>query len=750
MSTSALFLRPSACHIAVIMAGLLAVSPLAAIAQRPELPAGDPARTWKEADSNDGRWNETAVGPFLASVLKTPSGDIAKGLSIKVGDKQQAAVCYDTATCTMRCAWTGGFLKFSPRRYGITSSPEIDGEVFFSDKRNAWKDEEVRYRGLFQQGNRVVLSYSVGDMRVSESPWLTVTKEDHLSIPRRLILTDPHKQEHRMHVISTNGKLERIRGEGFRGFKFVDGDEVTVVAVKQPRIHTQLVVEGGSIELVLSPYHFVRTIELLIWKGSKEQRERFVDWASAHEVGTPIPGLMRAGEPLWPDWFATGGTLGKSAEGHRAYVIDSVNVPFDNPYKALMFTSGLDFLSNGDIAVCTLHGDVWLVRGVDDDLSDVKWKRYATGLCQPLGLKIVDDKVYVLGKDQITRLHDRNGDDEADFYECFNNGGKTSLGGHDYAACLETDSEGNFYYIRAHEGVCRVSKDGKTHESIATGFRNPIGLGVSLTGLVTAAPQEGTWTPSSAIFAVKQGGYYGFAGPRKNASRPLGYDPPLCWMPRSQDNSSGGQVWVTSDKWGLPRGTMLHLSYGLCTALVVLPEEIDGVHQGGTVKLPLFFESGACRGRFSERDGQLYVCGLMGWQTAAAKDGYLQRVRHTGRPVHLPVGMNVKKDGVSITFNHPLDPKSAGNPDNYYVEQWNYVYSKDYGSKDHRPSDPKKFGRDEVFIDDVKLTNDNRAVHLKLEEISPVMQMGITYQIKAADGAELKNTIYNTINVVPQ
>jgi len=41
---------------------------------------------------------------------------------------------------------------------------------------------------------------------------------------------------------------------------------------------------------------------------------------------------------------------------------------------------------------------------------------------QPLGLKIAETTtVYVLGRDQITRLHDLNNDGEADFYENFNN-----------------------------------------------------------------------------------------------------------------------------------------------------------------------------------------------------------------------------------------------------------------------------------------------------------------------------------------
>ena len=272
--------------------------------------------------------------------------------------------------------------------------------------------------------------------------------------------------------------------------------------------------------------------------------------------------------------------------------------------------------------------------------------------------------------------------------------------------------------------------------------------------MVTAAPQEGEWTPSSVLIAVKEGGYYGFGGPKKTDARPLGYDNPLCWMPRSQDNSSGGQVWVTSDKWGLPRGQMLHLSYGYCSALVVLHETFEDEHgvkvtQGGTAKLPLFFESGACRGRFRPSDGQLYVCGLMGWQTAAAKDGCLQRVRYTGKPVNLPIALHVKPKGIELTFSEPLDPETAGDADNYFIEQWNYQYAASYGSKEYKPSDPKKFGRDEVFVDGVKLSDDRRTVTLELEEVAPVMQMAIQYQIKSATGDELKQTVYNTINAVP-
>ena len=61
-------------------------------------------------------------------------------------------------------------------------------------------------------------------------------------------------------------------------------------------------------------------------------------------------------------------------------------------------------------------------------------------------------------------------------------------------------------------------------------------------GTITVAPQEGEWTPASAIMVAKQGGHYGYGGPKVTPERTLGVDPPLCWIPRGIDNSTGGQA----------------------------------------------------------------------------------------------------------------------------------------------------------------------------------------------------------------
>ncbi len=85
-----------------------------------------------------------------------------------------------------------------------------------------------------------------------------------------------------------------------------------------------------------------------------------------------------------------------------------------------MRCTGLDFYRDGSMAICTWDGDVWKVKESpmsegDARMSSLTWRRIASGLFQPLGLKVVDDQIYVTCRDQIARLHDLNDDGEVDF-----------------------------------------------------------------------------------------------------------------------------------------------------------------------------------------------------------------------------------------------------------------------------------------------------------------------------------------------
>lgn len=155
------------------------------------------------------------------------------------------------------------------------------------------------------------------------------------------------------------------------------------------------------------------------------------------------------------------------------------------------------------------------MSGFDDSFANFAWQRFATGLFDPLGLKIVDDLIYVHGRDGITRLHDDNGDGEADRYECFNHDIYITNAFHEFAFDLQTDAAGNFYFSKAgpvnpggrgfmkivphHGAILKLSKDGQHLETIASGLRAPNGIGVSPDGsIITVAT---TRAPSCRVAA---------------------------------------------------------------------------------------------------------------------------------------------------------------------------------------------------------------------------------------------------------
>ena len=133
---------------------------------------------------------------------------------------------------------------------------------------------------------------------------------------------------------------------------------------------------------------------------------------------------------------------------------------------------------------------------------------------------------------------------------------------------------------------------------------------------------------------------------------------------------AGRLLWVTSDRWGPLKGSLLNLSYGDGKVFVVPHERVGGVMQGGMIELPLPpFPTGVMRGRFHPSDGQLYLCGLFAWAGSAIHPGGLYRLRATGQPMHLPVGLHATKSGLKLTFTEPLDRASL-DAKNVQIKTW--------------------------------------------------------------------------------
>lgn len=728
------------------------------LASLPGLPAvaadrpGEPANTGmkpeaqRESDWVDQRWNQTDVGPFLASTLNLPGARITRGLSVKVGASQEGTMAYDTATASWRASWVGGFLRFDPARYGLIHPPSVQGTIVAQAPAPPDRQPRPRFGGLSLHGPRVILRWQLGSSRILESPWLLTNSG--LTIFTRSLQVPVLDQPFRIPLAAAAEPADIREDRGGWNAVVQQGSHAVAFRVVAPGGRVVQADRTLFCEMSADRSSPGRSVQIAFCDASTGLASTLATLArSLQDSRGDLDRLQDAGPSRWLPESVTRGQRGLDLD---ILAVDTLTVPYDNPWKALLFLAGVDFTPDGTAYVCTIHGDVWRVQGIDNSLRDLRWHRFATGLFQPLGLKVRDGRVHVLGRDQITRLSDLNGDGEADVYECFSENPQASAGGHDYVTCLEQDNAGNFYYVDPH-GLHRVSADGQTRTTIATGWRNPNGMGVSPDGtILTVAPQQGEWTPSSQISEARPGGFYGYGGPRLSPGRPLGYDAPLCWIPHSVDNSSGSQVWVPPGQWGPLGGHMLHLLWGRCGLMLVLRDEVHGMAQGAAVPLPGRFLSGPNRGSFNPHDGHLYVAGSTGWQTAAVKDGALQRVRFTGRPVQLPIAWHAHSNGLSVTFTVPLERAAAEDPGSYAVRQWNYRYAAAYGSKDWSVTDPSREGRDELPVRRARLLPDGHTVFVELPPLAPVMQMEVKYSLNTAAGKALRSQFWLTLNALDQ
>lgn len=704
-------------------------------------------------------------GPFYSSTLSRSKSekdaDILAFKAVSVRVAKEAIISYDTDLLRMAAAWTGGYMDYSfthmttskglfpsrpgaPLKFATRVGPGWAKGDEFKDPRPGARGplpkDWAQYKGLFVDSDKVVLSYSVGPAAVLEMPGFI--DPGYTDKPRAFTRT--------FNVGPSDVPLKLL---------VFDDDapgHVDVGIVAAPGV-ASLETSGKSTIVLSIPAHAAPIrFMVALWTGGKGDLSgvKQLPDLSAHCKGGPA----RATEPLM-----TKGVLGKD-EG--PFAIDTLTLPDANPWKSWLRMTGLDFFSDGRAVLTTWSGDVWVCAGIDGTLEKLSWKRFASGLYEPLGVRVVGDKVHVLGRDQITRLHDLNGDGEADHYENFCNLGVTMASYHAFHYDLQTDREGNFYYlvggnhvgpdVPLHNALIKVSKDGSAIESIASGFRATNGMGIGPADEIVCADNEGNWMPTARFNWIRKGGFYGFVSDPKHtsASNPApkrgAPEPPLLWIPKALDNSSGGQVWATSEKWGPLKNHLLHTSYGTASLFHVLTQDAGGVLQGGIVQFPHKFATGIMRPRFNPADGQLYVTGLRGWQTAGVRDGAFQRVRITGKPFHTVSGMAVAKDAIVLTFTEALEAETAADPGSYDVKQWNYEYSDKYGSPDFSVAEPRKKGRDTVEVKSAKLSADGKSVTLEIPGLKPVMQMGIRIRVRSADDAPVSLDLYLTINKVPQ
>jgi mono/diheme cytochrome c family protein len=429
-----------------------------------------------------------------------------------------------------------------------------------------------------------------------------------------------------------------------------------------------------------------------------------------------------------------------------AFVVDDVALPRQNPWRRLVRASDIQFLPDGTAAVVTLDGDVWLARGLAGPAGQVRWRRFASGLHEPLTLAVRDGQIYAFDRNGIWRLEDTNQDGEADVHELFSNAFAQTADMREFPNTIRLAPRGEFVIAKGgqeattigkHNGsVLRVSSDGREATVLGYGLRQP-NLGVNLrTGLVTASDQQGHYIPSTPLHVIRDRQFYGFISttlpPETYPSTPVAN--PLTWIPHAVNASAMSQVWLFDARLGPLNDSLVHIGFNRPELFRVLLNTRGRIPQAAVVSITHDFDFPPLNGSVNPADGLLYLAGfqILGWGTTASRLDGLGRLRYTGAASTLPREIAAMDKGVLLRFDVELDAAKAADPSSYTIASWHYRRSHQYGSPQLRADGTP--GIDHLAASRAYLSSDRRSVFVAIPGMMPVMQMQIGWSLATATG----------------
>lgn len=380
------------------------------------------------------------------------------------------------------------------------------------------------------------------------------------------------------------------------------------------------------------------------------------------------------------------------------------------PAGARVEVGGLDFLPDGRLVVSTRRGQVWLVSNpLAADPREARFELFAEGLQEGLGLKVVDGRIHVLQRGELSVLVDSDGDEHCDRIDTLCADWGLSGHYHEFAFGLPRDAAGNFYAslnvsfgdpqwwhgrstVPYRGWVVQISPDGKL-TPFAPGFRSPCGIGTDAEGNLFVTENQGDWMPACPLFHVEKDGFYGhpaslaWTGAYRRANQtPSDTEPPdvprkpaALWIPYDWARSAAGFVPdLTGGKFG-PFDRQLFIAE-LTNGLVLRAalERVQGVWQGAVFPFRQHVGS-AVRLAFAS-DGTLF-CGLTdrGWGGQPPSDG-IARLRWTGKQPFDIERVELVDDGFRLHFTKPLAQASGLFPQLFHLQSYDYDYWWEYGS----------------------------------------------------------------------
>ncbi|WP_201787155.1 family 16 glycoside hydrolase [Actinoplanes sp. TFC3] len=397
--------------------------------------------------------------------------------------------------------------------------------------------------------------------------------------------------------------------------------------------------------------------------------------------------------------------------------------------------TAMDWFPDGRLAVATwggsdtVAGEVYILSGVTGATSpsQVTTRKVASGLREPMGLKIVDGKIYVSQKTELTELNDTNNDGVMDQ---FRRVATWPFDGnfHEFAFGL-LYKDGYFYAnlsVSINLGGATTDPQGSPNRGtslkinrttgevqyVAGGLRTPDGIGWGPEGGIFVTDNQGGWLPASKLVQIKQDRFFNHY---TNPDGPFDNQPvtqPVLWLPQNEiANSPSTPLLLDSGPYA---GQMLigDVTYGGIQRAFL--EKVNGEYQGAVFRLTQGLEMGVHR-LSQGPDGAIYAGGLGAggnWGQEGKLTYGLQKITPNGTSVFDIKAMRAISGGFELEYTKPVSTDTAAQlAARYHAEQWRYVPTPAYGGP--------KVDEETLSVASATLSADRLKVTLKLNGLKP-------------------------------
>ncbi|WP_299554061.1 plastocyanin/azurin family copper-binding protein [Seonamhaeicola sp.] len=458
------------------------------------------------------------------------------------------------------------------------------------------------------------------------------------------------------------------------------------------------------------------------------------------------------------------------------YKIEDIQIPKDIKLEV----GGLALTDDDKLGVSTRRGEVWLVENPYSKTPN--FKLYAHGLHEALGLAYKDNAFYLSQRGELTRLEDKDGDDEADTYKTIFS---WPLSGnyHDYSYGPKFDKNGDMIVtlnlswtnggqstVRWRGWMLKITPEGKM-TPIATGLRSPAGFGINAEGDYFFTENQGDWVGSGRMTHLEVGDFGGHPAGLKwsdDPQSPLKLKPgdiednsgltlyeyaekvpelkaPAIWFPHTILGISTSDVLydTSGGKFGPFSGQQFVGDQGHSKIMRVYMEKVNGVYQGAAFPFVEGFSSGVLRMVWGSDNSMFVGMTSRGWASTGTDEYGLQRLVWTGKTPFEIKTMKALDDGFELEFTKPINKTQAEDISNYKMVTFTYKYHKTYGSP--------IIDQQNAMVHKAEVSDDG----LKVKLVVHGMRLGFIHQLeipglKATSGETLLHKkAYYTLNEVP-